>query len=457
MKNNYSDTVRAKFLSVIDEYKMLQPAESVVVGFSGGADSVCLLSLFYEFKKQLGIEKIVAAHINHGIRGQEALRDALFAEDFCKTRNIEFKLLNADCINQAKLNGETVEECGRRIRYAFFDSLCTENFKIATAHNANDNVETIIFNLARGTSLKGACGIPQVRDNIIRPLIRCSRKEIEGYCFENNLTFVTDSTNLCDDYTRNKIRHTVLPVLEDINPNFADAFASFSSSCADTEYYIKAQAKQAVLAAKKGKGTYDGALISQLPGAVAKEAIVQIFAEISEKTLDCKKINAVYGLLKNGGRYQVFGEIFAEMQKGNFRFYKENRESNQAVVNVDNLPFETSFGDYFITLSKYTNSSKKIHHLVLDNLIDCDKINGKIFIRTRRSGDNFTFYNRKVTKTLKKLFNETAVPVEKRSSVPVICDDTGVVWVYGFGTNARCRVTAESFDIITVGGKDNDR
>ena len=215
--NNYTLALKNKVMKAIDDYSMLRGASKVVVGFSGGADSVCLLHILSKLRNEIGFE-IIGAHVNHGIRGDEALRDADFAQDFCKQLGVAFKLLNVDCVSKAREMGVSVEECGRLLRYDFFYSLADCNTRIATAHNSNDNTETVLFNLARGSSVKGVGGIPPVRGNIIRPLIYCARKEIEGYSRENNLQFVTDSTNLCDDYTRNKIRHKILPVLEEINP-----------------------------------------------------------------------------------------------------------------------------------------------------------------------------------------------------------------------------------------------
>lgn len=454
--SNYSEVVKKKFLATLDEYDMLSDADKVVVGFSGGADSVCLLSLFNTYKEKLGV-KVVAAHINHGIRGDEATRDSRFARDYCKKNGIEFHLCEVDCIKQAHENGETVEEAGRRIRYGFFSQICTNYSKIATAHNSNDNVETVLFNLTRGTSLKGVCGIPPVRDNIIRPIIKCTREEIEGYCAENNLEYVTDSTNLSNDYTRNKIRHLVLPVLKEINPNVCTNVASFCESVGEIDNFLEAETDSALTKALISQDTYDAQFLKSLPKAVLSRVIIKIFSEFCDKKLDRKKVNALCDLLQNGGRYQIYGNVFAEATKDKFRFFINTDTVVDDIICVEEIPFSSAFGGFEVGISKYTNSSKKIHQLVLDNLMDYDKIYGKIFLRSRKSGDEFTLYKRKITKTLKKLFNEAGVPIEKRDSVPVLCDEKGVVWVYGFGVNARCRVTSESTDIILVRGKDNDR
>ncbi len=454
--NNFSLTVKDKVLSALKEYSMLENTEKIVVGFSGGADSICLLHLLNCLKEDLNIT-VIAAHINHGIRGKEAQRDADFAADFCNKNGIKFSLLEADCVNEAKRTGETLEECGRRIRYEFFNSLCDGTSKIATAHNCNDNAETVIFNIVRGSSFNGACGIPPIRSNIIRPLILCTRDEIEGYCKENNLRFVTDSTNLSDDYTRNKIRHLILPVMEEINSRAVYNISSFSASAKDVTSFVSKEAENALNETETGKGVYDVSYLLTLDKAVLKQAIAFAFNRFSDRSLDSKKIDAVYNLLFRKGRIQLFGNIYAEVVKNNLRFFtmKTNEEITATVV--DNMPFEYRNDLYNVKISQYTNNSKKFNKMVLDNLIDCDKIVGKICLRTRCEGDKFTFPKRKVTKSLKKLFNEFNIPVENRSFLPVLCDDLGVIWIHSVGVDARCCVDIDSSNIIFVRGEDNDR
>ncbi len=453
--NKYTLVVRNKVLKAISDYSMLQGASKIVVGFSGGADSVCLLHILNSLKDDFDYE-IIGAHVNHGIRGDEAVRDADFVRDFCENIGVEFKLLNTDCVKIARESGESVEECGRRIRYDFFYSLANYDVRVATAHNSNDNAETVLFNISRGSTIKGGGGIPPVRGIIIRPLIYCSRKEIEGYCRENNLQFVTDSTNLCDDYTRNKIRHKVLPVLEEINSEVVSNFAHFSSNAREVTEYIQNEALEIIKKCDNGDGTYNVKKLLSFKPVIVREAFVLLFVGWSDKSLERKKIDELYDLLTKSGRIQVYGNIFAEAVKGSFRFFiKENTEKPEPVC-VESFPFKSQFGDYIINIRDISQSSEKINKKVLDNLIDCDKIVGNVFLRTRIEGDKITLANRKVTKTLKKLFNELNIPVEKRDSLPVLCDDNGVLWVYSVGVDARCRVKANSGNIIFVGGENND-
>ena len=453
--NNFTLAIKTKVLKAIEDYSMLQGVKRVVVGFSGGADSVCLLHILNSLKSDFDFE-VLGAHVNHGIRGDEALRDAEFSRDFCEKLGVEFKLLNTDCVKKARESGESVEECGRRIRYDFFYSLINYDERIATAHNSNDNAETVLFNITRGSTIKGGGGIPPVRGNIIRPLIYCTREEIEGYCHENNLQFVTDSTNLCDDYTRNKIRHKVLPVLEEINPEAVSNFAHFSSNAREVTEYIQSEALEIIKKTDNGDGTYNVKKLLGYKPVVVREAFVLMFVGWSNKTLERKKIDELYDLLTKSGRIQVYGNVFAEVIKGGFRFFINEITEKPDSVCVETFPFESQFGEYIINISDIPQSSEKINKKVLDNLIDCDKIEGNIFLRTRAEGDKITLPKRKVTKTLKKLFSELNIPVEKRDLLPVLCDDRGVLWIYSIGVDARCSVDGNSSNIIFVRGENND-
>ncbi len=454
--NDFSQVVKDKIMSALKEYSMLDNTRKIVVGFSGGADSLCLLHFLNCYKRELNIT-VEAAHVNHGIRGAEALRDADFAERFCSENGIAFHLLEANCIEESERTGESLEECGRRIRYDFFNSLCDETVKIATAHNCNDNAETVVFNIIRGASFNGACGIPPIRSNIIRPLILCTREEIEGYCKANNLHYITDSTNLSDDYTRNKIRHLIIPVMNEINSGALNNITSFCSSAKDVTSFITKEANNVLLNADKGDNIYDVTHLLDCDKVIAKQAIVLAFRKFCDKSLDGQKIDKIYQLLFTTGRLQLFGNIYVEVVKKQIRFFfMEENESFTEII-VESLPFEFDDGLFNVKIAEFTNNSEKINNLLLDNLIDCDKIIGNICLRTRREGDKFKPSKRKVTKSLKKLFNEMNVPIEKRDSLPLLCDDMGVFWVYSVGVDLRCSVDSDSSNIIFVRGEDNDR
>lgn len=453
--SNFTDVVSEKVLKAIGDFKMLENTEEIVVGFSGGADSVCLLHILNSFKDLFGCS-LKAVHINHGIRGDEANDDEAFAKNFCIKHNIHFEVFTFNCIEEAKITKETLEECGRRLRYESFNKVCGEKSKIATAHNANDNAETIIFNITRGTSVKGLCGIPFVRDNIIRPLLYCSRKEIEGYCRENELEFVTDSTNSEVEYTRNKIRHLILPVLEEINPMYVSSFNALSDNAKIVTDFLSNKTDDLIKKAKIDEFKYDKKILLEADKAIVYEMLCSEFFEYCNLVLDRKKVYCLYDLLVNGGRLQLYGNIFAEVKKDYLRFYRTNMNFSKDIIKISEFPFEVLFGNYSVNLEKNTNNSKIVNQISTTDVIDCNSISGNLVLRTRNAGDKFTLPKRNVTKSLKKLFTEENIPIEIRDEIPVISDDLGVVWVYGFGVTKRCCAEKHSDNIILVRGKNND-
>jgi len=198
--------MNTKVQQAIRQYNMIFAGEQVTIALSGGADSVALLHILLD----LGYD-VSAVHVNHNLRGEESNRDQEFVFDLCSRLNINLKI-HSITIQQKK--HQSLEEAAREVRYSLFEG------KTATGHTASDNAETVFLNLIRGTGLKGLCGIPPVRDNIIRPLILCTRTEVEEYCAANNLQYVTDSSNLSDEFTRNKLRLSLIPVIKELNPAF---------------------------------------------------------------------------------------------------------------------------------------------------------------------------------------------------------------------------------------------
>ena len=211
--------IKEKFLTALKTFDL---CGGVVVALSGGADSVCLLDLFLNCNFPY---PIVAAHLNHNLRGAESDRDEAFCKALCEKRGIKLFVGSADVNSLAEKSGKGVEEAARSARYAFLQSVVAENQDIkfiATAHNQGDLCETMILNLARGAGLDGMCSIPASRGNIIRPVLKISRAEILEYNEQNGLDFVTDSTNLATDYSRNRVRHCILPELEKLYSGYAD-------------------------------------------------------------------------------------------------------------------------------------------------------------------------------------------------------------------------------------------
>ena len=453
--NKYTQLVKQKVSEILISENILENTDKIVVGFSGGADSVCLLHILKVLSYELNFS-VKAIHINHGIRGEEANRDQRFTFDFCDKYEIPYSSTSFDCIGMAKANKMSLEEYGRKIRYEILDSYCDAKTMVATAHNANDNAETVLFNMMRGTGIKGVCGIPIQRGKIIRPLISCTRNEIEGYCEENELEFVVDSTNLSDEYTRNKIRHNILPEMVGINSNAIENINNFSLVAKDIDEYINIQAQNALERAYLCENTYSVDVFINLHRAVLTRCIAIAFYNFSKDTLDRDKINFVSSLIEQGGRAQLYGDIYVEVIKGKFRIFYNTINKEDDSVDVKSFENRYIFNGYKVELSKFSENSKNINKKLLDNLIDCDRIVGKLCIRCRAEGDTFQMRNRVGTKSLKKLFNEKNVPIEKRGMLPIICDDEGIVWIHSIGVSERCSINENSCNIVCIKGEYND-
>ena len=258
---------------VIGRHEMLKNCGGVVAAVSGGCDSSVLLHILWRLSTEMGF-KIFCAHINHNLRGAESERDEAFVRSLCEKYGIECRVLSANVAEYAEKHRLSTEEAGRKLRYEFFEHCANElgeNAKIATAHSLSDCAETYIFNSARGASLSGICGIPPVRGKIIRPLIEFSREQIEAYANEHGIDYVTDSTNLTDEYTRNKIRHGVIPVMKEINPGFEKAFLRLSKNLYEARDFMDSEAEKVLEKSKTEKG-FDGNILREVHPAVKSRA-----------------------------------------------------------------------------------------------------------------------------------------------------------------------------------------
>ncbi len=291
---------------------MISAGETVCVGLSGGADSVSLLFALRELGGEMGFG-VRAVHINHGLRGEESEGDMRFCERLCGQLGVALEVRRLD-LAAVRTKHESLEECARKARYKAFDEVMRGD-KLATAHNLNDNAETVLLNLMRGTGLRGLCGIPPKRGSIIRPLIRCSRDEVEEFCRENNLSYVTDSTNLSDDYTRNRVRHTILPEMLKINPSLPDTISRMTDMLRADSEFLEELAARALTDSAGGKG-YRAAELDSLPKPVKSRAVRKILSE-GDIEPSALRINTALSLLdKRSARFNPCRDRFFTIRKG---------------------------------------------------------------------------------------------------------------------------------------------
>lgn len=447
----------------IEENRLINNGDRVIVALSGGADSVSLLHLLISEKEKYNID-IYAAHFNHGIRGAEADRDESFVAELCDSLKVKLFSEKADVPAAAAESGESIELCGRRLRYDFLQKSAVSlgGALIATAHHRGDNAETVLWNLTRGAGLDGLSGIPAKRDNIIRPLLCCSRAEIEAYCADNSLSYVTDSTNLDDDYTRNKLRHRVMPVLRELNEGAEENIARTSKLMREADIYLDKISIKELNDAKTEYGHSCEKLL-KLDTAVLKYAVKNLL-KLSSAPVDHRHTELIIEVMRSGGAVELGGGYTAVCAQGTLRI---NRGSDTEKDHLSLDSFIKERGYVYHVRSgvpiperadapKIVSDDRKINKLLLNNCIPCDIITSDTVLRYRMAGDTFTDARRSVTKTLKKLMNELKIPRELRDSIPLIARGSVVLWLSGSGASAQAQVdlSREGDIILLTGDKD---
>ena len=430
---------------------MLTKGESVIVGLSGGADSCALLCFLCSLRESMDIT-VYACHVNHQLRGEEADRDERFALELCKRFDVPLFVLHKDIRAEALKRKIGTEQCGREVRYRFFEEKAAKlGAKIATAHTASDNAETVLFNLTRGSGISGLCGIPPVRDNIIRPLICCTREEIESYCRKNRIDFVTDSSNLTREYTRNKLRLDVMPVLRQINPAFESAVSSMTEHLRDAESYLDAQARSALEAAAVNGG-YSAKMLSELPKAIFSASVRKLCAKYT-LIPEAKHIELMRRIVYNGGAVEIRNGVYAIASQGIFRITRRDGSDSQNIIPFNMAEPTIICGKKYtleiVNIEEYKNL-QKIRKKLFYEALDYDKIPLTGVFRIRQSGDSFRLPYRNVTKPVRKLFTELKIPQENRSSLMLLADGSRVLWISTIGPSEECMVSVSTQKVLLI-------
>lgn len=421
----------------------------LVVGFSGGADSTALV---HWLMGRVEKERLTLAHVNHLLRGEEAQRDQNFVEAFAKAHGLRLEILRADVGKLARERGQGTEECGREIRYEFFHRLADgEDDRVLTAHNADDNAETILLNLCRGAALEGLCGIPYRRGKILRPLLAVSREEVEAYCEEHGLDYVTDSSNLTDDYTRNRVRHQIVPVFKELNPQFIQAVSQTAELMGADRDFLQTSAEQLLEAARNEWGLEAGPLLAA-PEAVRSRALKLFLEHVGCGRLEKKHLDLAGKLLAQGGEAILPGRVTAACaQSVLWAGRKEALEPYEFPVKLGKNPLP---GGKILVLEKKirtkTENPGKIQNLLFKNALDCVIMTGTLKVRSRRAGDRFSPAGRGLSKPLKQVFQELRIPAVCRDSIPLLDCGGEIAWVQGAGTAERFKVREKTREVWTV-------
>lgn len=429
-------------------HQMLFAGAHVVAAVSGGADSMALLHALYTLREPLGFT-LGAAHVHHGLRGEEADRDEALVRRFCEQRDIALQVHHADVRAIAKNTGEGLEEAGRRVRYAFFETLDAD--RIATAHTLDDRTETLLLNLTRGCGGSGLLSIPPVRGKIIRPLLDCTRAQVEAYCEQHAIAYATDSTNQDVTFARNRIRHAVVPQLQAINPQLAQAVQRGLAVREEEESYLRGQTQALLTAAANGEG-YSCAVLQAAHPALRRRAIKEILTAHTGWDTTQKTILQLEGLLAAGGKLQLPGGTFAQSRGGCLFLYAPPQKMQPWQVPLHEGEIKTPAGRFAVTIfhSSDTQKTQKVYKVLLASSLDYDTIMGITVLRSRQPGDAIRLAGRGCTKTLKNLLQEADVPPHRRNAVAILADAEGPVWVQGFGCAERCRVTGQTERMLHI-------
>ena len=443
-------SIESKIFTTILNFSMLDKGRDVILAVSGGADSMCLLHFFNKFSEQLKINRLICAHVNHGIRGIEADTDEEFVRDFCKLHNIEFAVKRCNIPAMAQLSGESIELCARRVRYEFFASL-SKDAVVATAHNLNDSAETFIFNLSRGTALRGLTGIPAVRDNIIRPLSECTREEIEAYLAEEGISFVTDSTNCSDDYSRNRIRHNVIPVLCELNPSFFRTFLSCINTLSDTEKYLDAVADKVFNEAKNGD-KFSAEALNNCDEVVRHRVFVKIAEYYGAEDIEKKHITLLADILNKKGAVMLHN-CLKLASDGKYIYLEAESPAEEEIY----TPLVNGTGIYefsnckieFVPAAQSEIEGLSLRKAASMGYIRASALRNAVF-RSRKNGDRFTFPSAEHSKSLKNLFKENNISASERNGIPFLADNENILWIDKIGVSDYACVKDNSEDIYKI-------
>ena len=434
--------------ALIDQIGVM-PGNGIIVGVSGGADSVSLLTVIHDLSKKLGLT-VYAAHYNHGIRGVSADEDSRFVAELCAGLNVPVFIERGNVPAYAADYGQSVEQASRELRYSFLET-AREHFNadyIAVAHHMDDQAESVLMHLFRGSGLRGLTGMRFKRGRIIRPMLGCRRKEIEEYLNKEGIPYRTDETNLIPEATRNRIRLDVITYIEKhINPEVIPAICRMSELIQSDESYLESLAHEALNECGSGIG-YSAKRLRLLPKPVLSRAIRIALAHSGlDKDIERAHVDAVEALLygRTGAGADLPG-VRAYMSYDTLIIgnYTENIDF-EVELKLDGTT-DTPFGRFSATMH---NGIEDISYDTHTACMDMDKLKGRLCIRTRRSGDRFHPIGAPGSKKLKDYFIDKKVPRQERN-MPLICVGNSVLFIPGFCVSQDVKVDDNTALMIKV-------
>ena len=449
-----------KVKAYVKKWHMLQKEDSVIAGISGGADSVCLLFMLLKLQKELGFA-LMAVHVNHGIRGAEAERDEAYVKRLCRQWNVRLKVYRENVPTYAKEHGMTEEEAGRDIRRTCFCKVLKEwgGTKIALAHHENDNVETLLWNLCRGTGIRGLGGIAPVNDVWIRPLLCVKRREIESYLKKRGISYCTDTTNADRRYMRNRIRMDVIPYLEDcVNTESVSHMGKTMERMYELEQYILeevGQYKESCTGWKNGRRIIRQTEYTKIPKALRDNVLHEILCETAGRRKDIEEVHVQ--MLRDLFTKQVGKRIDLPYGVTAIRTYEGVRFEK-------NIPEASYAGDenelFSIRVFDREPGNVTFPEKIYTKWFDYDIIKNTVKIRHRIAGDSIVINRYGGRKKLKQYFTDQKIPQEDRDKIWIAADGDEVLWIVGYRQSQKYQITEKTTKILEIqyyGGEENGR
>jgi tRNA(Ile)-lysidine synthase len=409
---------------------LVENGDRIVVGFSGGPDSVFLVEMLFKLREKIDFD-IVLVHVNHLLRGEEAQRDEDFSINYGKSKGLKVFARKINITSLGKEKGLSLEEAGREARYSFYKEVLekSNSNKIALAHNKDDQIETFMFRLTRGTGLSGLEGIATKRDRYIRPISEIYKSEIVNYLDENNISYCIDSTNLENEFTRNSIRIDLIPFIEKrYNPKFKDKIFSLIEEIRDINIFIEKEIEQF---------SYDETIniesILKFPKSIRGKILSKYLYKYGLE-VNRKKISLIESILEKGGSQEISldSQYILKKEYNILKIQKINLIKNNIEEVTFTIPNKIKYGDYIIE-AEYVERGEQNKNCFYTNL----KLGDTLIVRGRKDGDKIIPTGMKGEKKLKEIFINEKIGKEKRDSIPLIVHNDNIVWIAGVRGNEK--------------------
>lgn len=413
---------------------LVENGDKIVVGFSGGPDSVFLVEMLLKLREKIDFD-IVLVHINHLLRGEEAQRDEDFSINYGKSKGLKVFARKINITSLGKEKGLSLEEAGREARYSFYKEVLekSNSNKIALAHNKDDQIETFMFRLTRGTGLSGLEGIATKRDRYIRPISEIYKSEIVNYLDENNISYCIDSTNLENEFTRNSIRIDLIPFIEKrYNPKFKDKIFSLIEEIRDINIFIEKEIEQFSY-----NETINIESILKFPKSIRGKILSKYLYKYGLE-VNRKKISLIESILEKGGSQEISldSQYILKKEYNILKIQKINLIKNNIEEVTFTIPNKIKYGDYIIE-AEYVERGEQNKNCFYTNL----KLGDTLIVRGRKDGDKIIPTGMKGEKKLKEIFINEKIGKEKRDSIPLIVHNGNIVWIAGVRGNEKYNST----------------